>query len=859
MGEVYRARDARLNRTVAVKVLSQQVSDSPDLKARFTLEAQTLASMSHPHICPVFDVGQQDGVNYLVMEYLEGQTLAERLEKGALALAEGLSVAIAIADALAMAHRQRIVHRDLKPGNVMLTKSGAKLLDFGLAKLRPGADGAELPTTAAMTSAGTILGTPQYMAPEQVEGKEADSRTDIFAFGAVMYEMFTGKKAFEGTSAASLMAAILDRDPPSMSRLQPVTPPMLERIVKKCLAKNPDDRWQSAGDLRDELRWIGEHVEPGAPAVPVLSKAKTRERIALGWAAAATLLLMALGAAVMFTRRGPPPTNIQFEVVTPSTLVPTSVTVSPNGQWIAFAASTSTGSSALYLRHLGSTTPQLLAGSEGGINPFWSPDSRYLAFAAGDRLSKIAISGGPATVICAAPGMAGGTWNSEGTIMFSSLGLLQRVSSAGGEPALVRAHDESLKETSHQAPYFLPDGRHYLYLGWSSEVSNRAIYVGSLDSAGTTRLFAGASKAVYADPGYLLYHRDGTLFAQRFDTSSLALRGDPAPVVTGVSYTVLSGIAAFDLSQTGTLVYRGGAGPAAIRQFVWLDRAGKQLGAALEPGLYTANFDVTPDGKYIAVARQNPAASQYDIWMIDGARGLPTRSTFDHALSPNGNVVFSPDGSRIAFSSERNGTRDIFEKQAIGAAVETPLLATGADEWPEDWSRDGRYLIFASNTSGVRGGDIHALPLFGDRKPFVVVESSFTEDEPRVAFDGKWLAYTSNESGTYQIYVVSFPAAGQKRQISTLGGTQPRWRRDGQELYFLAPDGTMMAVDIRTGAGIEAGVPRELFDSRVEVDPIRDQFGVTADGQRFLIQRPVAGSSTPIMVVVDWTTLLKKE
>ncbi len=861
MGEVYRARDQRLNRTVAIKVLATHVSDRPDLKARFEREAQTLASLSHPHICPVFDIGRQEGTDYIVMEFVEGDTLAERLRRGAVPPDDAVRIAIEVADALDGAHRQGIVHRDLKPGNIMLTKSGAKLLDFGLAKLAlPGSSLAAASTLAAhapLTSEGTILGTIQYMAPEQLEGKEVDGRSDIFAFGAIVHEMITGTRTFVGSSQASLIAAILDREPPPMSADQPLTPPLLDRVVKKCLAKNPDRRWQSAGDLRDELAWIAEGTPIGAGST---SRRKVRsKRLVATWAIAATGLLVAalVAIGVRSPRADAPLDQVRFSVMTPNLPNPRFVTISPDGRWIAFPASTASRATVLFVRPIDSTTSVRLPGTEGAVAPFWSPDSRFLAFFAGGRLKKVGVYGGPVQNICnVGNDRNGGTWNREGTVIFASGGSLQRVSAAGGEPIQIGTLNESLHETAHMNPSFLPDGIHYLYLAWSTQQANRAIYVGSLESTETVKLFDSQSKAEYAAPGYLLFQRAGALLAQPFDAKKLALTGAVVRIADEIAYDVLGGEAAFAASENERLIYYAGGGPAIRREFAWFDRKGNRQETAGDPGLYTSNFDLSPDGTRIAVAQRNPENSRYDIQVIDWARKTPTRFTFDPALGPNGNVVWSPDAVRIAFSSERRGNRDIYERNGRDG-VETAVLATPNDEWPEDWSKDGRYLAYGVNSGTTTFGDLYALPLFGDRTPILVSQSPFAEDEPRFSFDGKWLAYNSNESGTVQVYVVSFPAIDQKRQVSSVGGVQPRWRRDGKELYYLGPDGAMMAVEFRPT--IESAAPRALFNTGLDPDMARDQFAVSPDAQRFLIALPAPeGAVTPVTVVMNWTTALRK-
>ena len=588
MGEVYRARDQRLNRTVAIKVLAAHVSDRPDLKARFEREAQTLASLSHPHICPVFDIGREEGTDYIVMEFVDGDTLAERLRRGAVPLDDAVRIAIDVADALDGAHRQGIVHRDLKPGNVMLTKSGAKLLDFGLAKLAlPGAALAAASTLAAdapLTAEGTILGTIQYMAPEQLEGKDADSRTDIFALGAIVHEMITGKKTFSGSSQASLIAAILDREPPLMSTDQPLTPPLLDRVVKKCLAKNPDRRWQAAGDLRDELAWLAEDAQIGEGSTP-RSVVRSKRLVSM-WAIAATTLLVVALVAIGVRSPGAaiPPDQVRFSVVTPNLPNPRFVTISPDGRWIAFPASTASRATALFVRPIDSTTSVRLPGTEGAMAPFWSPDSHYIAFFAGGRLKKVGVYGGPVQNICnVGNDRNGGTWNREGTVIFASGGSLHRVPAAGGEPIQIGTLDESLHETAHMSPSFLPDGIHFVYLAWSTQQASRAIYVGSLESTETVKLFDSQSKAEYAAPGYLLFQRAGALLAQPFDAKKIALTGAVVRIADEIAYDVLGGEAAFAVSENERLIYYAGGGPAIRREFAWFDRKGNRQETAGDP------------------------------------------------------------------------------------------------------------------------------------------------------------------------------------------------------------------------------------------------------------------------------------
>jgi serine/threonine protein kinase/Tol biopolymer transport system component len=837
MGEVYKARDTRLDRIVAIKVLPAQLSSDPQFRDRFDREARTISALDHPHICALYDIGEQDGTSFLVMQYLEGDTLLDRLTKGALPLDQALQYAIQIADALVAAHRAGIVHRDLKPGNVMLTKNGAKLLDFGLAKTSApvvaGAALSMLPTTPPnLTAQGAILGTFQYMAPEQLEGQDADPRTDIFAFGAVVYEMLTGKKAFEGKSQASLIAAILEREPPATSTIQPFISPALDRIVKKCLTKNPDHRWQTARDLFDELSWV---VASGSqPSIPI-SRVGSRGRLTKTLLVVTSCLLAVAVTALAFvaTRHADTTNDIRFLVTTPDlpAAADNGLAVSPDGRSIAFVASTPTNDTALFVRQMGSTTPQLLAGTEGAGNPFWSPDSRFVAFSAGDVLKKVDATGGPSQMICEMPGRnRAGTWSRDGTIVFASNGILNRVSAEGGRPVPVVSLNASRQEAFLTSPDFLPDGRHFLYVAWSGLEASRAIYVGSLDSPATTRLIASSSKALYAHPGYLLFEREGVLFAQSFDPKTLFITGEPTRIADHVEHISSGPHSAFSVSPDGVLIYREDS--SSVLQFVWVDRSGKKRDPVAEPGSY-GPFDLSPDGKQIAISQK--VGNNTDIWLIDVVRGVPTRLTSDPAIETD--PVWSPDGRYVVFSSDRNGLFQIFEKAQLVAA-----LGSGRTR-ASDWSKDGAYLAYSSFESSAELDEwrLH------DRTPVPILRSRANNRQGRFSPDTRWLAYQSDESGQWQINVMSFPAADQKRQISTKRGTQPRWRGDGKELYYVAPDGHMMVVDMQLGATIEPGVPRTLFETRLPSDVLglRTSFAVTADGERFLLAAPLAQRESP--------------
>ncbi len=868
MGEVYRARDTRLERTVAIKVLSPQLSASPESRQRFEREARTISQLSHPHICALYDVGHQDGTDYLVMEYLEGETLGDRLAKMTIPLEHTLRFGVQIADALDKAHRQGIVHRDLKPGNVMLTKSGVKLLDFGLAKaMAPAAPASSLtalPTQQGLTQEGTILGTFQYMAPEQLEGKEADARTDIFAFGAVLYEMATGRKAFSGTSQASLIGAILHTDPAPISSLQPATPPALDRIVKTCLAKDPEERWQSAADVKRELRWIAEGGSQVGLPDAVVSRRKSRERLLWIPITALLALAAALPWAIRSSGRAPPGVRpMRFVVMPPEKAIfteepPPAGIVSPDGHHIAFVASSAAGAQ-LWVRALDSLTALALPGTEGASYPFWSPDSRFIAFFAGGRLKKIELSGKSPQILCDAFDPVGGTWNREGTIVFSrgfSGEPLYRVPASGGTPAPVTRLDQSRREDSHRWPHFLPDGRHFLYLASiSTRQANNAIYVGSLDSKETKHLVTANSNAAYAPPGFLLFVSNDTLMAQPFDPDSLVLKGDAVPIAERVEPNLAGAFASFSVSENGVLTHWSGT---AQRELVWFDRAGSRLGALGGASDYTSP-SLSPDEKRVAVARSDSHTGSSDIWLIEVARGIQTRLT--SYRTEEAFPIWSPDGGGILFISNRDGPEDLYQRVFSRADADEALHKSSvAHKHPMDWSRDGRFILYQTRQART-GSDLWVLPLSGDRQPFPLLQTEFGEWHGQISPDGRHVAYTSDESGAWEVYVQPFPGSGERLRISASGGEQPRWRRDGNELFYIAADGTMMAVPLdRQSGSLNAGIPKALFKTAVHA-PSRVLFTyvVTGDGQRFLINTSATDAlRTPLTVVLNWTAELKR-
>ncbi len=857
MGEVYRARDTRLERTVAVKVLPAHLTTDEELRQRFEREAKTISQLSHPHICALYDVGREGDCDFLVMEYLEGETLAARLDKGPLPSEQLLRYGIEIADALDKAHRQGIVHRDLKPGNVMLTKSGVKLLDFGLAKFQAAArdnviSGASVLATQAqpsqpLTERGTVIGTFQYMAPEQLEGGEADSRSDIFAFGSVLYEMATGRKAFTGKSQASLAGAILRDDPTSVAEIAPMMPPAVNRIVKTCLAKDPEDRFQTAHDVKLQLQWIAEGGSQAGLPAPVAARRKSRERLAWGVTAAALVAAAALGFG--FVRRAPAkPRAVRFEIGAPEGVIAIDAPrLSPDGRYLAFNATDSEGKTRIWVRALNALTAQPLNGTEGTTRPFWSPDSRFLGFMAEGKLKKIEVTGGPAQKICDAPTGSDGSWSTTGVILFDGTGKdpINRVSAAGGTPVAAAKPDPSRKESEVGWPEFLPDGKHFLYMAIGLKPEDSTYRVGTIDSAESKPLAPAQTLVTYAPPGYLLFVRDKTLVAQPFDASAFKTKGEPIPLAEHIG-TDSVGLATFSVSRDGMLAYRTGESGARL---LWVDRSGKELDTVGDRGEY-ANPVLSRAGDRLAFGLNDPRGGKSDIWVRDLARGVNSRFTFGGG---NNEVpVWSPDGATIVFRSDRNGTYDLFEKAASGQGEDKLLFKSDESKFATDWSRDGSYIAFASQNAKT-GWDSWALPTFGDRKPIPIVVSPFSEVIAVFSPDARYVAYQSNESGRAEIYVQSFPVASGKWQVSSGGGTDPSWRDDGKEIYYRSADQKLMAVDVQAGETFKVGIPQPLFPARVQPGVSRNKYLASADGKRFLFVAPLGRDAlTPTTVVLNW-------
>jgi len=867
MGEVYRARDTRLDREVAIKVLPEGFAQNEQLRARFEREAKSISSLNHPNICTLHDVGHQAGIHFLVMELLDGESLADRLGKGALPSEQVLRYGAQIAEALHHAHKHGIVHRDLKPGNVVLTKNGAKLLDFGLARTAaeapPVIQGLTSHPTQAkpLTQEGMILGTFQYMAPEQLEGQEADERTDLFALGALLYEMATGRKAFEGKSRTSLIAAIVASQPPPLSSIQPMTPPALEHVVRKCLEKSPDDRWQSAHDVAGELRWILEAGSQAGVAAPAAARRRSQWRIV--WGLAGVLMAAALAAAWVagfqlrpasdnFVTRSaiPAPDGKHFDLGVEHS---GALTVSPDGRYLTFTLGFPGGDDMLWLRPLDSLTARPLPGTKGADWPFWSPDSRSIAFFAEGKLKKIDLVGSPAVTVCEAADGRGGTWSREGVILFApnTTAPIHQVQASGGTPTPVTKVDEERGETTHRWASFLPDGRHFLYMsgthgaGIKSEAN--AVYLEELGSEKRTLLLQARSNVIYAS-GYLLYVRDRILLAQAFDLRRLELSGDPIPLAEAVSYDTAYFRGVFGVSEAGVLAYSTGAADLDTARLLWLDRAGKVLSQVGEEGAYRA-LSLSPDGNKVAYELLDSDSGTSDIWVMDLARAGRTRLTF--GARSDLNPIWSPDGERVVY--EASGKyNDLFVKPA-GGGNEEELLRSEQDKTPTDWSLDGRFVAFDANDSSGTRWDLWILPLTGERKPFAYLSTPFEEREGRFSPDGKWMTYISDESGRKEVYVAPLPATGAKWQVSTGGGFTSLWRRDGREILYMTQDLNLMSVDVQPqGSRLELGTPKPLFTVAGGVGG-----AVAPGGQKFLVAvRPHFEQDLPIVLVTNWTATL---
>jgi len=834
MGEVYKARDERLGRFVAIKTSHKQFSE------RFQREARTIAALNHPHICTLYDVGP----DYLVMEFVEGAPL-----KGPIPISEALLYADQILDALDTAHRKPIIHRDLKPANIMLTRRGVKLLDFGLARI--GADSASPEATPTLTLVGDIMGTPAYMSPEQWDGKVADARSDIYAFGCVLYEMLRGKRV-------------------SPERT-PAEPAALEDIIKICLARDPEDRWNSARELRHALKWSAQERMPATPP---------RRKWLWPGLSTAALLLAAVFATLWLTRPPlPASAGLRFNVDAPEGIefrfLYTGSSISPDGRYIVYNAGRSGDNTrALWLRPLDSLDARMLPGTEDADTPFWSPDSKSVAFFAENKLKRVNIAGGAPFVLCdlntdSQRGEATGAWSRDGVILYGSSQGLMRVPATGGVPTPVTRTRESEQESGHLYPQFLPGGK-FLYQARSGNPSKRGIYASSLNDPGKNVLLLNTEyKGLYApgptgSQGYLVTLRDGTIFAQRLDTDSLKLEGESTPLVTGVSYQNLNAWASFWISDTGLLMYRSRAGFDQSRLF-WIDRQGKREPAAKSEDEFLSSMRFSPDGQRLAIGRTD-SLNGSDVWIYDLTRNLKSRFTFDAGREDF--PVWSPDARRLAFASDRTGVLQIFVRDATGAGRDEQLTDSAYPKTPNDWSRDGSFLLYSEDNPKTRN-DIWALPVTpATGKPIEILRTPFDELYPQLSPDGRWLAYASNESGRFEVYVQAFSLAtgSQDRtapvgkwQVSAEGGRSPRWRADGKELFFATLNSLqVLSVDVQSPAsGFRSGKPREVFSAAMPVGSLY-AYDLAPGGQRFLMQEiSTIQRASPLTVVVNWQAALK--
>jgi len=876
MGEVYRARDTRLGRDVAIKILPKEMSADPARKQRFEREAKTISSLNHPNICTLHDVGSQDGVDYLVMECVEGETLARRLEKGPLPLERVLKIGQEIAGALDKAHRSGVVHRDLKPGNVMLTATGAKLLDFGLAKESPSLATAATLTavipTSPVTQEGMIVGTFQYMSPEQIEGKELDRRSDIFSLGAVLYEMLTGKKAFEGKTQLSVASAILEKEPAPIGTIKPLTPANLNHAIRKCLAKDCDERWQTARDLASELKWIGESdAESGAREV---AAKPGKSRLGVAWAAMMLVAIAVTMAATYYaTRPTPEPPLMASVIPPPGVFADTSgrigpPQISPDGKRIAFIGCKSESAAAsmlggktcsIWLRVLASGEAREVSDTGGAYYPFWSPDGREIAFFGDGKLKRVAADGGPVQVICDAADARGGSWGSSGIIIIAATRLspILRVPADGGTPvAIAEVKPSSVpaeEVVSHRWPHFLPDGEHFLYVnapnGSCTELNE--LHFASIDGKQDVSLMRTCSSATFAN-GNLLFWRDGNVVAQRFDPNKRVLSGAPAAIVEHANFEPLFSIAEFSISAEGKLVYMAGDAPTGS-QLVWYDRDGKVTGTLGENDRYK-NVAISRDGSRVVADTISVKESKIRILDSRGTRTLMTLGNSDGA-----GPTWSPDGKQIYFTSTANGPQDIYVRAADGSGEEKPVLKFNKDQFGALFltvSPDGKSLAYAI-IDRATGGDIYTLALGGDGKPQPFLHSVANETAPAFSPDGRWLAYESDSSGRKEVYITPYPAGGAQYQVSTSGGERLVWRRDGKEIYYR--EGLrIMAVEVNTKASpVEFSSPKALFE--LASGNLNGRYYDVAPDGRFLANTsPLTPRAQSFSLLINWPGRLKK-
>jgi Tol biopolymer transport system component len=866
MGEVYRARDTRLDRQVAVKVLPSHLANA-EAKQRFDREARAISALTHPNICTLYDVGHQDGISYIVMELLEGETLSHRLVRGAIPPDQVLKYGSEICDGLEKAHRSGIVHRDLKPGNIMLTKSGAKLLDFGLAK-----PPAPLTTGSAMTGAvtltspvtpltqqGSIVGTFQYMAPEQIEGREADARSDIFSLGAVLYEMSTGKRAFEGKSMLSVASAILEKDPEPSSSIQPLVPPALDHTIRTCLAKDPEERFQTAHDVKLQLKWISQGGSQAGVAKPIAARRKRREW--MGWALGGVLALVMLSAGWLLHRPGEAPV-LRANLVLPPKLrldtINTAVALSPDGKKLAMAAVGEGGKQQVFVRSLDALTVQPIQGTEEASYPFWSPDGNYIGFFAQGKLKKIALSSGAVQTICEAADGRGATWSQNGVIVFSPAGdnPLFSVADSGGTPSPLTTLDKPSQ--SHRHPQFLPDGKHVLYFIGAPGSTNTGIYVVGLDDKKSTFVVASQARAQFVEPGYLLYMRERSLIAQPFSASSLKLSGQAIPIAQQLQFGALRWVSNFAASKD-TLLYESEEG-GGLWQLTWLDLDGKQVGKVGEPREQNGAI-VSPDGKRAVATVAEKNGSKTALWMYDLSRGLANRFTFEDGDTDD--PAWSSDGKQLAYSLNNATGWKIFTRTADGSGSPQELLSALTAVHPQYWSPDGKFLTYNAVNTSTKKFEVWMLPLNGDRKPYVFLSGDANIRGLTFSADGRWFVYLSNESGRDEVYITPFPGPGEKRQVSPNGGIAAWWygkpgTKDEGIVYGDPAASTAVLIPVtEKNNGLEFGAPRTLFGGRNFSDANSGAFA--PDFKKMLISLSTkVETANSVVMVNNWRAELAK-
>ncbi len=879
MGEVYVAQDTRLRRKVALKLLPQAFTHDQERLLRFEQEALTISALNHPNILTVYDIGTAStefgGAPFIVAELLEGEELRQQIKAGPLPMRRSLEYARQITAGLAAAHEKGVVHRDLKPENLFISKDGLmKILDFGLAKLKPQPgeqSGLDILLQQQITNPGTVMGTVGYMSPEQVRGQEADHRSDIFSFGVILYEMLAGRRAFQGESSAETMAAIVKEEPPEISAANPQIPPQLERIVNRCLEKQPARRFQTASDLGFALealmtpsgtRLKEETASSALKTVTALPRRFGREK---WWITATALLaLMTAGLAWVYLTRPSVPNArpLKLSLTLPEKTKFRHIAVSPDGAWLAFTAETgNTGQ--LWMLALATGEARPLGGSEGAKHPFWSPDSRFIGFFTSDKLKKIEVPGGLPVTICDVREGNGGSWNRAGVILFATLdgGELWRVSATGGVVTHVLQNDLKRQELVLRFPSFLPDGHHFLYSVASNDKEVRGIYLGSLDGGTRQRLLGDYSNAIYVssgtgtkDDGFLVFGHEKALMAQPFDSKALRLGGEPVTVTSQVATIINSVYRNFSASDNGVLVFDSEPNRQQ-KQVLWVDRAGKTINTLKQ-------FDdmrvarLAPNGKHFVATNYDLPTNNFDLWLSDVTGGNTVRFTFDPGNESF--PVWSPDASRIVWAASRGEYYQLYEKAVNRTGQETSLLQSNFNKAPTDWSRDGRYIIYRQ-TGPKTQFDIWALPLFDKQNPFPLVQSAANESAGVLSPDGRWLAYHSDESGRYEVYAQSFPGGGGKQRVSTGGGVWPYWRGDGKELYYRAQDDKLMAVPITGQTNLAVGAPVTLFEFRSGGLPDQPYYSAGPDGRHFLLSAIVdAGTNSPLTALVNWTAGLKK-